>query len=253
MNGPGHPAHVDRIRFGRSVKTLRKRRRWSQQTLADAARISRTVAGRIERGELRTVGWRDLEAVALALDGQLGFEFRWRGADLDRLLDADHAATVDALARVYRSAGWDVMVEATFSEYGERGSIDLLASHPETGDIAVNEVKASIADVGSTVMGIDRKARLAQTIARKHGLTCRAVSRFLVIADGQTSRRRVAEHSAVFATAFPVRGRAVRAWIRQPTAPPISALFFLSSGPAEDGIARPTRAGGGPRPGPRTG
>lgn len=243
---------MDRIRFGRSVTTLRKRRRWSQQDLADTARISRTVAGRIERGELRTVGWRDLEAVALALDGQLGLEFRWRGADLDRLLDAHHAATVEALARVYRSAGWHVVIEATFSEFGERGSIDLLASHPDAGDIVVNEVKASIGDVGNTVMGIDRKARLAPTIAGKLGLTCRRVSRLLVIADGQTSRRRVAEHRAVFETAFPIRGRQVRTWIRQPTAPPIAGLLFLSSVPAEDGISRPARAGSGSGPGPRT-
>lgn len=244
---------MDRIRFGRSVKTLRKRRRWSQQALAEAARVSRTVAGRIERGELSTVGWRDLEAVALALDGQLGLEFRWRGADLDRLLDAHHAATVEALARVYRSAGWHVIVEATFSEYGERGSIDLLAAHADSGDIAVNEVKASIGDVGATVMGIDRKARLAPTIARKLGLTCRAVSRFLVIADGQTSRRRVAEHSAVFETAFSVRGHRVRAWIRRPTGPPISGLLFLSSVPREDGMGGQARARRASRPGPRTG
>ena len=237
MIGPRHAPRMDRIRFGRSVTTLRKRRRWSQQDLADAARISRTVAGRIERGELRSVGWRDLEAVALALDGQLGLEFRWRGADLDRLLDADHTATVEALVRLYGTAGWEVVVEATFSEYGERGSIDVLARHPATGQVAVNEVKASIGDAGATVMGVDRKARLAPVIARKLGWPCLGVSRFLVVADGQTSRRRVAQHRALFETAFPIRGTRVRAWIRQPTGPPISGLFFLSSVPGGDGIS----------------
>jgi transcriptional regulator with XRE-family HTH domain len=238
---------MDRIRFGRSVTTLRKRRRWSQQDLADAARISRTVAGRIERGELRTVGWRDLEAVALALDGQLGLEFRWRGADLDRLLDAHHAATVEALARVYRSAGWHVVIEATFSEFGERGSIDLLASHPDAGDIVVNEVKASIGDAGATVMGVDRKVRLAPVVARKLGWACLGVSRFLVVAEGATPRRRIAAHAEIFGAAFPVRGHESRAWIEQPTGRPISGLFFLSPVRTEDG-KRPSSRSATARP-----
>jgi transcriptional regulator with XRE-family HTH domain len=221
-------AVVDRIRFGRSIRALRARRGWRHQDLADAARVSRTVAGRIERGELGSVGWREMEAVALALDGQLGLDFRWRGADLDRLLDANHAAIVEALVRIYLAAGWETVVEATFSEFGERGSIDVLAWHAPTGQVAVNEVKASIGNAGATVMGIDRKARLAPVIARKLGWTCHAVSRFLVVSDDATSRRRVVAHGAMFQTSFPVRGRMSRAWIRQPLGRPISGLFFLS-------------------------
>jgi transcriptional regulator with XRE-family HTH domain len=223
-----HARAVDRIRFGRSVKALRARRGWRQQDLADAARISRTVAGRIERGELRSVGWRDMEAVAGALDGQLGIDFRWRGADLDRLLDADHAAIVEVLVSIYIAAGWETIVEATFSEFGERGSIDVLAWHAPTGQVAVNEVKASIGNAGATVMGIDRKARLAPVIARKLAWTCQGVSRFLVVRDNATSRRRVAVHGAIFQTSFPARGRMSRAWIRQPTSRPVAGLFFLS-------------------------
>jgi len=86
------------------------------------------------------------------------------------------------LVREYRRAGWDVIVEATFSEFGERGSIDVLAWHPPTGQVAVNEVKATVADAGRTVMGVDRKARLAPIVARKAGWTCLGVSRFLVVA-----------------------------------------------------------------------
>lgn len=228
-------ASMDRVRFGRSVRVLRARRAWRQQDLADAARISRSVAGRIERGELRTTSWRDLEAVALALDGQLGLEFRWRGADLDRLLDADHAAIVEALVGLYHAAGWEVIVEATFSEYGERGSIDVLARHAETGQVAINEVKASIGDAGATVMGVDRKGRLAPVVARKLGWTCLGVSRFLVVRDGATSRRRVAAHAGIFRAAFQLGGFESRAWIRRPTAQPISGLFFLSPVRGRDG------------------
>jgi hypothetical protein len=37
----------------------------------------------------------------------------------------------------------------------------------------------------------------------------------LVVADGRTARRRVADHSALFGR-FEVRGRAVEPWLREP-------------------------------------
>jgi hypothetical protein len=151
-------------------------------------RLSSSAIGRVELGKIQRVAWGDLEAVAEALDAQLGLDFRWRAGDLDRLLDAAHAAIVESLVRVYRASGWAVVVEATFSEFGERGSIDLLAWHAPTGNVAVNEVKATIADAGRTVMGVDRKGRLAPIVARKLGWTCRGVSRFLVVAEGATAR-----------------------------------------------------------------
>jgi transcriptional regulator with XRE-family HTH domain len=219
---------VDRIRFGRSIKALRVRRRWRQQDLSRASGVSTSAIGRIEHGKIQRMAWGDLEAVAEALDAQLGFDFRWRGGDLDRLLDAAHAAIVERLVRLYRAAGWEVIVEATFSEFGERGSIDVLAWHAATGQVAVNEVKATIADAGRTVMGVDRKARLAPVVARRLGWTCRGVSRFLVVAEGPTARRRIAEHAAIFRTSFPLGARESRAWIVKPTSSPAAGLIFLS-------------------------
>lgn len=219
---------MDRVRFGRSIKVLRVRRRWRQEDLSRVSGLSSSAIGRIEHGTIKRMAWGDLEAVAEALDAQLGLDFRWRGGDLDRLLDAAHAAIVESLVRVYREAGWEVIVEATFSEFGERGSIDVLAWHGPTGHVAVNEVKATIADAGRTVMGVDRKGRLAPIVARKLGWTCRGVSRFLVVADGATARRRLAEHAAIFRTSFPLGTRDSRAWIGKPTARPVAGLIFLS-------------------------
>lgn len=220
---------MDRIRFGRSVKALRVRRSWRQEDLSAASGLSSSAIGRIELGQIDRMAWGDLEAVTEALDGRLGLDFWWRGGDLDRVLDAAHAAIVDILVGVYRGAGWEVVVEATFSEFGERGSIDVLAWHPAFGLVAVNEVKATITDAGRTVMGVDRKGRLAPIVARKLGWTCLGVSRFLVVAEGATARRRVAEHATTFRTAFPLGSRDSRAWIHRPTARPVSGLMFLSA------------------------
>ena len=81
-------------------------------------------------------------------------------------------------SRLFRSARWEVAVEVTFSIYGERGSIDVFAFHPIQHVVAVNEVKASVGEAGNTVLGIDRKSRLAPQIARDRGWPCRGVARF---------------------------------------------------------------------------
>jgi transcriptional regulator with XRE-family HTH domain len=253
MIGLRHALPMDRIRFGRSVKELRVRRRWRQQDLAAASGISSSAVGRIEHGAIARVPWADLVSVAEALEGRLGLDFHWRGGDLDRLLDAAHASIVEALVRVYRAAGWEVVVEATFSEYGERGSIDVLAWHPARGAIAVNEVKATVTDAGRTVTGVDRKARLAPIVAKRLGWTCLAVSRFLVVAEGATSRRRIAEHAATFGAAFPLGGRESRAWIAGPSGRSVAGLIFLSSAHRVGAIGSSPPAGRVRRPNGHTG
>ena len=149
------------------------------------------------------------------------------GEGLDRLIDEEHAAVVDQLVALYRAARWEVAVEVSFSIFGERGSIDVFAWHQAVQVVAVNEVKVSVPEAGGTVIGVDRKSRLAPDIARERGWTCRGVARFLVIRDSSTSRRRVAEHGQLFKSAFPVGGRESLEWIPDPTARPPSGLIFL--------------------------
>lgn len=218
---------MDRFRFGRSIRALRQHRGWRQLDLARRSGLARSVIGRIELGQIGRIAHDDEVAAATAVDGQLALDFRWRGEGLDRLIDEEHAAVVDQLVELYRSARWEVAVEVSFSEFGERGSIDVFAWHPVVNVVAVNEVKASVPEAGGTVIGVDRKARLAPEIARKRGWTCVAVARFLVIRDSSTSRRRIAEHKRLFASAFPIAGRESLEWIRHPTARAVSGLIFL--------------------------
>jgi transcriptional regulator with XRE-family HTH domain len=218
---------MDRFRFGRAIRALRQRRGWRQLDLARRSGLTRSVVGRIELGQIGRIAHDDLVAVATALDGQLALDFRWRGEGLDRLIDEEHAALVDQLVELYRAARWEVALEVSFSIFGERGSIDVFAWHPVVHVVAVNEVKASVPEAGGTVIGVDRKSRLAPDIARERGWRCRAVARFLVIRDNSTSRRRVAEHEQLFRSAFPAGGRESLEWIRTPTARPVSGLIFL--------------------------
>ena len=189
--------------------------------------MSRTKAGRIERGQIGRIAFNDLDAIARALDGQLGLDFRWRGEALDRLIDERHAALVDAIVQIFLRAGWEVDVEVSFSIYGERGSIDVFARHPPTGLVAVVEVKASIGEAGGTLIGVDRKARLAPAIARERGWRCTGVARILVVVEGNTARDRINRHREAFRSALPSTTRECLAWIRDPSSPPPAGILFI--------------------------
>jgi transcriptional regulator with XRE-family HTH domain len=207
---------MDPIRFGRSLQALRRRRGWRQQDVADRAAMSRSVVSRIERGELRGISIVTVDTVTQTLGARLDLRVLWRGEGLERLLDMRHAALVDLVVRRLRRDGWQVAVEASFSIYGERGSIDVLAWHREAGALLVVEVKSVIPDLQGTLMTLDRKARLAPVVARQRGWPQLPVSRVLVIEKTTTTRRRLAEHQAIFATVLPKRGPGVSAWLRRP-------------------------------------
>jgi hypothetical protein len=146
---------------------------------------------------------------------------------MDRLLDADHAALVEWLVRLLIADGWIVIPEATFSIRGERGSIDVLAVHPATGALLVIEVKSVMPDVQALVGGMDRKARLAPSIARERGLAFTSVSRLLVLPDDRTARRRVAAHAATLDRILPARTRDFRRWLSTPRGP-LAGIMFVS-------------------------
>jgi len=198
-----------------------------QEDVGSAASVSRSTVARIESGQIERIAFGTLRAVGAAVGTDVDILARWHGEALDRLLDEAHAGVLDTAVELFRAAGWTVAVEATFAIRGERGSIDLFAWHEPTGLVAVDEIKSVMPDASSTIIGLDRKTRLAPIIARERGWTCRGVARFLVIGEGRTARRRVEGHKSMFGAAFPVRGRAAEAWIRAPTMPPISGLLFL--------------------------
>jgi transcriptional regulator with XRE-family HTH domain len=228
------------LKVGRSIRALRVRRGWRQSDLAQAAGCSRSVISRVERGELSGTTMGAVEAICRALGADLDVRVRWHGEALDRLLDEAHAGIVERFVRRLRSAGWESAVEVTFSEYGERGSVDVLGWHPVERALLVGEVKSVIPDAQATLLPLDRKGRLGAKIGRGRGWDAVSVSRVLIVRDGSTNRRRVADLDATFRAALPVRGAAFRAWLRSPTGP-VAALVFLPDAPQKS--TRRTRPG----------
>lgn len=217
---------MDRFRFGRGVRALRERRGLTQTQLASRLDWSRSKVSRIERGRLAGVAFDDLERVAGELDARLGLDLAWRAAGLDRLIDERHATLVDATVRWLSGAGWEVAVEASFSEFGERGSIDVFAHHP-TGNLLVVEVKATMCDVNQTLIAIDRKVRLAPRIATGREWPVGPVGAVLVVAATTTARRRIARHDVSFRASLGTSALDCRRWIRAPSGRPARGIVFL--------------------------
>ena len=221
-------AAVDLVRFGRGIRALRRRRRWRQVDLAEAAGVSQSVVADLELGRGRRMAVEIYDKVAGALDARTELRLSWNGEALDRLLDEDHAALVETIARRLRAAGWEVRTEVSFWIRGERGSVDVLAWHAATRAVLVVEVKSVVPDVQAMLLTLDRKGRLGREIAASVGWDGRVVGRLLVIGDTSTSRRRVASHQTTFEAALPVRGMPVRRFIADPAGHPgFRGLMFL--------------------------
>ena len=229
---------VNLVRFGIVIRALRRRRTWRQIDLGKASGVSQGTVSLIERGHGDTLAHRTLVRVAAALDAHVAIDVRWRGGELDRLVDRDHASVVAAASETLAATGWRVHVEITYSVYGQNGSIDLLAWHEPTHSLLVLEVKTEITSAEATIRRIDEKVRLAPRIAvERFGYDPKTVSRLLVVEASTTARRRVASGDAVFGPAFPARTIAVRHWLRSP-AGALSGLMFVPSTNRQRGISR---------------
>jgi transcriptional regulator with XRE-family HTH domain len=187
------------VRLGGVIRALRRRRRWRQCDLGRAARLSQQSVSRIEGGRLKGVDLVTLDRLAVALDARLDVRFSWRGGELDRLLDERHAALVEAVVRRLAATGWELEVEVTYAEFGERGAIDVLGWFPARRALLVVEVKTMLASIEATHRRHDEKVRLAAAIARKRfGWSAITVSRLLVFPDDSSSRRHIARHRGTF-------------------------------------------------------
>jgi len=226
--GGHHALAMDDAHLGATLRALRVHQGHRQEDVAASAGVSQATVSRLERGHLATVPLGAIRAVAGALEARIDLTPSWRGGDLDRVVNARHGALHDVLAQ--RFAGlpdWESAAEVSFSIFGERGVIDRLAFHAGQRMLCVIELKSQLTDAGGLVAQVDRYRRLGPTIARDRGWDPRLVSCWVVLADTDTNRRRVAMHEALLRGAFPLDGRAVTRWLRDPQGA-VKALSFVA-------------------------
>ena len=140
----------------------------------------------------------NVQACADELGAFLRIDIQWQGERLARLIDARHAALQNRFVELLVARGWVARVEVSFNHYGDRGRIDILAWYPATRTLAVTEIKSRMDNAEETLGRIDVKARLARQMGAEFGWQAAAVVPMLVLAEGTTQRRHLAEHAALF-------------------------------------------------------
>ncbi len=229
------------IVIGQSLRALRIRLLLRQADVAGKAGVSQQLISKIERGRLASVSAAVLRRIFAAVEADVVTVVRWRAGELDRLLDEGHSELVGRIVLLLRRRGWEVLTEVTFSEFGERGSIDILAWHPETRTLLVIEVKTEITSAEEMLRRHDVKVRLGRKIGRdRFDVAPARVARLLVVADEMRNRRRVARLAPVLSGAYPDRGRAVRAWIAAPDGN-LAGLIFAAPAKGGRSTRRPRR------------
>ena len=216
---------MERRTIARSLKALRRRKRWSQLRLGNAIGISQSEVSRRARGALESCTVSDVERWSIALGAHLLMDLRVEGER--PLTDAAHAEMQNWLAGVLRGAGWIVEPEVSFNHYGDRGRIDLLAMHLGARVLLVVEIKTRLLDAQEVIGRVDVKRRVAPIIARQRGWSPATVLPALVLKEESTTRRRLVAHAALFAN-YSLRGRSASAWLRQPRRPVPGGMLIVA-------------------------
>ena len=190
----------------------------------------------LNAGHLRTLSIQTVRAAFAAVEAGFEGHVIWRGGELDRVVDELHAQLVGATAAFLETNGWFVSAEVTFSRYGERGSLDLLATRRAESVAVVVEAKTKLLSIEETLRRLDAKVRLAPAVVYEREAWRPAnVGMLLVILDTSTARRRVAGHEGILRGALPDRYADVRHWLRSPHRR-LRGLMFLS--PTNPGSTR---------------
>lgn len=230
---------VEDRRVGLILRALRLRKGLRQADVAAQAGVSQSTASRAERGHLGSLSLDGTRRLLAAVDARAELDVRWRGGELDRLVDERHARLVAATGALLAAWGWTVFTEVTFSVYGERGSIDLMAVRPAERVVAIFEMKATLTSWEETQRRFDVKVRLLPRILEERlGWRPRTVGRVLVFEEDVTTRRRLARLGTILKQAFPFASRDVRAWLRSPSGSIAGLWLFSVSHPRTAGRKR---------------
>jgi transcriptional regulator with XRE-family HTH domain len=203
----------------------------SQADVAVRARVSQSTVSKIERGRSGSLSLEVVAAAASALEADVQLQVRWRGCQLDRLLDARHSRLVGLVCAALVDRGWSVEVEYTFNHYGDRGSVDVIAWRADRAVLLVIEVKTRIVDVQDLLASMHKKRRVVPLVwrsERKWGPA--VVGSILVLPDATVHRSVVARHSTIFDLSLPHRTRDVSRWLARPDTA-LSAIWFVRDSP----------------------
>ncbi|MGQ0607564.1 MAG: helix-turn-helix domain-containing protein [Chloroflexota bacterium] len=206
------------LQLGRLLRMRRMRHGWRLEDVAGRCRLSIATIARGENGAFASVGV--VRRHGAALDLRIEWTAVGRGADVTRTLDDEHAAIVETVARWLRRFGIEVVAEASFSIYGERGRVDLLGLDGATRTLYLVEVKTELSDLQDLLGAVDIRERLAPRIAEDRGWRFDRRCSLLVLAATSHNREIVRAHTSLF-------GSWTRTTFRDATPPSAEARQLL--------------------------
>lgn len=216
---------LDDDRLAKASRLLRRKQGMRQDDLA----TSRFVAQEIEAGRAGRLRIDHVRAHFAGLDASLRVSAWWNGAALDRLIDERHAAVVECTAATLHRYAFRVATEASFNDYGDRGSIDVFGAHDPTRAVFVGEAKSEWGSLEETIRRLNVKIRIAPKLALStFGWRAVSIAGVLVFPEDRTARRIADRYVATLSASFPARGREVRQWLRQPTGH-LRGIWFLTN------------------------
>jgi transcriptional regulator with XRE-family HTH domain len=239
---------VDDVQVGSIIRAVRIRRGLRQTDVAVTAGVGQTTVSLIEKGCLEQLSLGVLRRVATAAGVSLPFNARWRGPELVRLLDEKHAAMVREIISRLGGLGWQSVPEHTFSIWGERGAVDVIAWNPSFRALLIIEVKSLIVDLQDLLSAIDRKRRLGPTLARELGWKPLVIGAVLVLPEETQARNAVRANESIFDETFPARTVELRRWLHRPDRD-VNGIWFLLN---FAGVAAKRRTGGSRRVRPQS-
>lgn len=217
---------MEDAKLGAGVRAVRLRRGWTQADVAARAGVHRNVISAIEAGRLDRVSFGVFRLVCRVLGVWTDLVARWRGIELSRSANPGHDALQSSLLRYVGGVpGWSARPEVSFSIFGERGVIDIVAWHAASRTMLIIELKTLFIDPAELVRTMDRRRRLGPTIARDHGWAPHVMATWVVLTDTRTNRRHARAAADLLAPLWRADGRRMRAWMRRPSGT-IAALSF---------------------------
>jgi transcriptional regulator with XRE-family HTH domain len=209
------------MELGASIRTARKRRRWSQATLAAKVDLTQSRIAQLERG---TVAGSSLEvwlALAEALRLPLRVEF---GRDpVQEPEDAGHLAIQELSLRLGRLTQRQRMFELSTRPASPSFSIDVCLRDDSLRVLFIEECWNTFGNINAAVRSTRRKIAEAEQFAVAAGgeIGPYRVAAVWIVRDSRRNRAILARYPEVFAAAFTASSRQwVEALTKKDVAPP---------------------------------
>jgi transcriptional regulator with XRE-family HTH domain len=213
--------------LGREARTTRRRRRVTQQRLADEIGISRSRYADIERGEGATAPLETWTRIGAALGRPLAVAFS-RDIEQAEPRDAGHLAAQELVLGLARSHGRAASFELPTRPADPARSTDVGLRDDAQRTLILVEIWNRLDDLGAAARATDRKVAEAAAPAAFAGADERPyrVAACWLLVDTAANRRLIARYPEIVRARFP--GSSVR-WV--------GALTDGTAPPVEPGIA----------------